>query len=216
MKYTGMPFAMRLLFGRSFEKNLTAVFGMPQAAAKSTMAKAKQQYKEIIGNLPEFEKGDRFKMNIVACAMLAAVALSMPQRPDVERLTIYCRQAMMTAPVRWFCRKSGRKKFTPQDIEAMRATAAFRAADRNPYSWNMTFHPYPDGSGYEARFSACGICTLMRELGLHELVPALCALDYAMSEAGGASRFVREYTLASGGPYCDCGYVQLNKERSRV
>ena len=31
-------------------------------------------------------------------------------------------------------------------------------------------------------------------------------LDYAMTEAGGASEFVREYTLASGGPYCDCGY----------
>lgn len=27
-----------------------------------------------------------------------------------------------------------------------------------------------------------------------------------MSDAGGASRFVRDYTLASGGPYCDCGY----------
>ena len=24
--------------------------------------------------------------------------------------------------------------------------------------------------------------------------------------AGGVSDFVREYTLASGGPYCDCGY----------
>ena len=29
---------------------------------------------------------------------------------------------------------------------------------------------------------------------------------YTMSEAGGASEFVREHTLASGGPYCDCGY----------
>lgn len=33
-----------------------------------------------------------------------------------------------------------------------------------------------------------------------------CHLDYDMSEATGASVFVREYTLASGGPYCDCGY----------
>ena len=65
---------------------------------------------------------------------------------------------------------------------------------------------YPDGSGYEARFSKCGICTLMRELGIEEIVPAMCRLDYAMTEAGGASEFVREYTLASGGPYCDCGY----------
>ena len=65
---------------------------------------------------------------------------------------------------------------------------------------------YADGSGYEARFTQCGICTLMKKLGLYDLTPAMCHLDYTMSEAGGASNFVREYTLASGGPYCDCGY----------
>ena len=70
----------------------------------------------------------------------------------------------------------------------------------------MDFFEYPDGSGYEARFTACGICALMQKLGLYDLVPAMCRLDYTMSEAGGASDFVREYTLASGGPYCDCGY----------
>ena len=59
---------------------------------------------------------------------------------------------------------------------------------------------------YEARFSCCGICTLMKKLGLYDLTPALCHLDYTMSDAGGAGSFVREYTLASGGPYCDCGY----------
>ena len=46
----------------------------------------------------------------------------------------------------------------------------------------------------------------MKELGLYDLVPAMCLLDYTMSKAGGVSEFVREYTLASGGPYCDCGY----------
>ena len=80
------------------------------------------------------------------------------------------------------------------------------AADRNPYSWNMDFHEYPDGSGYEGRFTKCGICVLMKELGLYDLTPALCHLDYTMSEAGGVTNFVRQYTLASGGPYCDCGY----------
>ena len=70
----------------------------------------------------------------------------------------------------------------------------------------MDFLPYADGSGYEARFTRCGICALMKELGIDEVTPALCRLDYAMSEAGGASDFVRQYTLASGGPYCDCGY----------
>ena len=51
-----------------------------------------------------------------------------------------------------------------------------------------------------------GMCVLMKELGLYDLTPALCRLDYTMSEAGGVTNFVRQYTLASGGPYCDCGY----------
>ena len=206
MKYIGIPLATWLLFEKSFERNLTAVFAMTKADAKSTMAKAKEKHKEIIGNLPAFEKGDRFQMNIVGCAMLAAVVLSMPERPDVETLTAYYRRSMMTAPMKWFCRRSGKRKFTPKDMDGMKKTAAFRAADRNPYSWNMDYLPYPDGSGYEARFTVCGICTLMRELGLFDLVPAMCALDYAMSEAGGASHFVRECTLADGDEYCDCGY----------
>ena len=74
------------------------------------------------------------------------------------------------------------------------------------YSWNMEFYEYPDGSGYEGRFTKCGICVLMKELGLYDLTPALCRLDYTMSEVGGVTNFVRQYTLASGGPYCDCGY----------
>lgn len=48
--------------------------------------------------------------------------------------------------------------------------------------------------------------TVPAKLKLYEDVPAMCRLDYAMSEAGGVSEFVRKYTLASGGPYCDCGY----------
>ena len=59
---------------------------------------------------------------------------------------------------------------------------------------------------YEGRFTKCGICVLMKELGLYDLTPALFRLDYTMSEAGGVTDFVRQYTLASGGPYCDCGY----------
>ena len=145
-------------------------------------------------------------MNLVNCAMIGAFILSMPQRPEVDRLADYYARSMMTAPMQWFCRKSGKSKFTAKDIAAMKATAALKAADRNPYSWNMEFYEYPDGSGYEGRFTKCGICVLMKELGLYELTPALCHLDYTMSEAGGVTNFVRQHTLASGGPYCDCGY----------
>ena len=89
------------------------MFGYDADAAKAITKKAKPKYKAIIADLPEFEKADRFKMNIVNCAMIGAFILSMP---------------------------------------------------------------------------------------------ALCRLDYTMSEAGGVTDFVRQYTLASGGPYFDCGY----------
>jgi len=130
MKYAGMPMGMWLLFEPSFRKGLRDVLGMDRDASAGTARKAKAKYRQIIGALPDFEKGDR---------------------------------------------------------------------------------------GYEARFTQWGICTLMGELGLYELVPAMCRLDYTMSEAGGVSEFVREYTLASGGPYCDCGYrkKQIGTEAQR-
>lgn len=206
MKYIGMPMGMWALFVKSFRRQLTAVLGYDTDAAKKITGKAKTKYWEIIARLPEFEKDDRFQMNIVGCAMLGAFILSTPRRPEVGELTEFYAKAMMTKLMRWFCRKSGKTKFTPKDIARMKATAALKAADRNPYSWNMDFIEYPDGSGYEGRFTKCGICTLMKELGLYDLTPAMCHLDYAMSEAGGMTDFVREYTLASGGPYCDCGY----------
>ena len=171
---------MWALFARSFREHLTSVYGYEPETARAITGEAKPKYKEIIGHLPE--------------------------RPMLEKTTEYYRSSLMTTPMKWFCRISGKKKFSKKDIQGMIATAAFKAADRNPYSWNMEYLPYKDGSGYEARFSKCGICTLMSELGLSELIPAMCRLDYTMSEAGGASEFVREYTLASGGPYCDCGY----------
>ena len=206
MKYIGMPLGIWLFFRKSFQRNLTAVFELTPTEAQAVMVESKGKYKEIIRNLPKFEKGDRFQMNIVNCAMLCAFVLSMPQRPDVERLTDYYARAMMTKPMRWFCCKSGKSKYTEKDIAGMKATAALKAADRNPYSWNMDFFEYPDGSGYEGRFTKCGICELMKKLGLYDLTPAMCHLDYTMSDAGGVTDFVREYPLASGGPYCDCGY----------
>ena len=206
MNTIGMPAGMWLLFAGSFRKQLIEKLGCDAIRAREITSKAKREYKRIIQGLPEFEKGDRFRMNIVSCAMLGAFLLKMPVKPTVDQAADYYREAMSTVAMKAFCRMAAKRKFTPKDFEGMKATAALNAADRNPYSWNMTFHPYPDGSGYEARFTKCGICTLMKELGLFEYVPAMCRLDYTMSELGGASEFVRKYTLASGGPYCDCGY----------
>lgn len=206
MKYFGLPMGMWIVFKNSFQKQLVNILKFGKKEAKQITKKAKKKYKEIILKLPSFDKRDQFSKNIVNCAMLGAFVLSMPEKPTVDSLTIFYEKSMMTPLLKKLCKKSGKRKFTAKDLKAMQETAKLKAGDKNPYSWNMDYYPYEDGSGYEARFTKCGICTLMKELGLYDLVPALCHLDYAMSEAGGASNFVREYTLASGGPYCDCGY----------
>ena len=206
MSYIGMPSGMWTLFAGSFRRSLSTALGYKTKAAREITAKAAQDYGRIIARLPQFEQGDRFRMNIVSCAMFSAFLLNLPEKPTVEQAADYYREAMTTGALKRFCRRSAKKKFTDADVAAMEATAALRAADRNPYSWNMEFRPYPDGSGYEARFTHCGICTLMKELELSEYIPAMCRLDYTMSELGGAAEFVREHTLAEGGAYCDCGY----------
>jgi len=211
MKYSGMPSAMWAMYKGSFRKHLCNELGYsPQEAARITK-QARPRYREIIEKLPEFEKADRFKTNIVNCALLISFVQSMDARPSVEELTDYYEAAMTMMATKIFCRMGGKAKFSDKDIAGMKATAALKAGSRNRYSWNMDYIPYEDGSGYEARFYTCGICTLMKEYGFFDLVPAMCHLDYTMSELGGATNFVREYTLASGGPYCDCGYKKKDK-----
>ncbi len=77
----------------------------------------------------------------------------------------------------------------------------------------MQFIPYEDETGYEARFTKCGMCTLMKEYGLGDLVPAMCNLDYVMSEFSGVSVFVRKQTLAESAPYCENGYKKKSTDR---
>ena len=64
MTYLGMPIGMWALFVPSFRNQLTVVFGYGTNTAKAITEKAKLKYREIIRDLPEFEKGDRFKMNL--------------------------------------------------------------------------------------------------------------------------------------------------------
>ena len=68
MKYMGMPLGMWLLYRKSFREHLVSVLGCTEQEAREITEKAKPKYREIIEKLPEFEKGDRFEMNIVNCA----------------------------------------------------------------------------------------------------------------------------------------------------
>ena len=89
MKYSGLPAGMWLLFSGSFRRQLCTVLKYDIKTAGEITAKAKTKYREIIASVPEFEKGDRFKMNLVNCAMLSAFLLNMPQKPTWGRQQIF-------------------------------------------------------------------------------------------------------------------------------
>jgi hypothetical protein len=54
--------------------------------------------------VPEFEARDRFKMNLVNCAMLSAFLLAMEEKTTVEKLTAYYEASMMTPLMRFALR----------------------------------------------------------------------------------------------------------------
>ena len=100
-----MPLGMWLLYKNSFRNNLVSALRFSESEADETMRFAKQRYRRIIEKLPVFEKGDRFKINIVNCAMFSAVILSMKEKPTVEVITAYYAKAMTTLSTRCvYCR----------------------------------------------------------------------------------------------------------------
>ena len=59
---------MGLFAGRHSKPVGLRGLGYDADAAQANHEKAKPKYKAIIADLPEFEKSDRFKMNLVNCA----------------------------------------------------------------------------------------------------------------------------------------------------
>lgn len=64
-----------------------------------------------------------------------------------EELTAYYAKAVMTKPMKWFCRQSGKNKFSEYAKRTMEETASKKYADRCPYSWKMDYYEYAGGSG---------------------------------------------------------------------
>ena len=202
MKYGLIQKLMWAGYKGTFKKHLTKTLREPDP--KAVMKSAHKKYREILGGIPEFEKGDRFLINIVNCALLSAVLLSVKNKYDLEEVRVYYRKAMCEN----FLTKAASKKskaYTEEGRAKLKAQAKASENNTNPYSWKFSVEDGEDINKYTAYFYTCGICRLMTDLGLKEYIPAMCTLDYDMA-ALNDTEFTREYTLAGGGKYCDCHY----------
>lgn len=202
MKYGLIEKAMWAGYKGTFKKHLTKTLAEENPSA--VMKEAHKKYKEILADVDEFDKGDRFIINIVNCALLAAVLLSVKKKYTLEQVREYYRNAMCENALTKLASKKSRS-YTERGREILKRQAKESQSITNPYSWKFTVEDGETINQYTATFYTCGICRLMSKLGLEEYIPAMCTLDYDMAALGN-TEFTREYTLASGGPYCDCHY----------
>lgn len=209
MKYGLLPRGMWFLYRGSFQRALQTVLKEPDPA--SVMRKAHREYRAILERVDEFDRGDKFVVNILSCAMLAAVLQNETLPCDVETVRRYYEAAMNNAVTRFAVTHAN--TYTAKGQAAMRRRAERSRQIQNPYSWKFTYEAGASVNQYTATFSSCGICYLMGKLGLEQYTPAMCAYDYPMNAMAG-TEFTRAYTLAGGGPYCDCHYSHCRNPKS--
>lgn len=200
MKMGALPRGIWLLFRGSFEKQLP-LLGVQ--IPDGLMKQAKRKYREIIETIPPFGENDALEMNIISASMLAAVYLSLPEKPEVKAVERYYAAAMDIPVMGFFLKRSD--YYTAKYQSNLASKAQRSRSSANPYSWRFQFTPGPTLDSFDAVFDHCGICYLFQQLGIGDVVPAMCAYDYTMAEKTGTV-FSRKYTIAGGGPHCDCHY----------
>lgn len=204
MNHRFMQSAMWVAFRGSFRDALKTVLAVEDASA--VMARSRKRYAQILASLPDYAKGDGFYINILSAATFAAVMLELPELPEVGAATDFYEKAMVSNPLMRMAART-ESYYTAKGREKLKKRADMSEAwyAENPYTWVFTITDGPTLNQYTADFTQCGICRLMNDLGLSKLTPALCHYDYPMN-ALNHTKFSREYTLAGGGPLCDCHY----------
>jgi hypothetical protein len=212
MKYSFLPKLMWAVFKGDFQRKLSVV--LAEESPKTVMRKAHKKYREILQTMDEFDKGDAFVINILSGAMLAAVLLSVEKKYTVAEVRTYYKTAMNSNYVMQKAVRT-KKSYTKKGRQQLKERAEKSRQGKNPYSWKFTVEDGKTINEYTATFYTCGLCYLFNRLGLSEYVPAMCAYDYDMA-AMNQTEFSRQYTLADGGPYCDCHYKHKSEERERL
>ena len=83
MKNGVIPYSMWVLFAPTFLKHLP-ILGITEG--KSVMKRAKAKYRSIIKDIPSFGKNDILLVNLLSAAQIAAVYLSLDEKPPLEQV----------------------------------------------------------------------------------------------------------------------------------
>ena len=157
MKYGFMPKLMWTVYKGTFKKQLTKT--LREDSPNGVMKLARKKYKEILADVDEFEKGDGFLINILSCAMLSAVLLSVKNKYTVEEVRVYYRKAMCEN----FITKSvatKSKSYTEKGRAKLKEHATKSQSNANPYSWKFTVEDGETINQYTATVFVQSMCRM--------------------------------------------------------
>jgi len=90
----------------------------------------------------------------------------------------------------------------------MSKEAALRVANRpeklHPFDWVIDYRNI-DNDNFEIDIKSCGFIEYAKKYGGVNMLPAICQVDYLISNLMGVG-FERSQTLGAGGCMCDCKY----------
>ena len=168
MKYGLIQRVFWAAFKGTFERELTDT--LCEREPKKVMKRARAEYRRILSDVDEFEKGDRFLFNILSASMFSAVLLNLKRKPSTEQAREYYRAAMSSNILMQRAAKKS-KSYTEKGRAKLKADAEKSRNQTNPYSWKFTVEDGETINQYTATFYTCGICYLLTKLGLKEYIP---------------------------------------------
>ncbi|MDE6387795.1 MAG: L-2-amino-thiazoline-4-carboxylic acid hydrolase [Lachnospiraceae bacterium] len=212
MKYGMMERLFWTVFKGGYKRELENTLHIENSG--EIMKKAHKKYKEMIENVQEFRPRNRFVSNIILASILGSVYISMDEKPSVEKMIIFNREAVMNNKMMLKSVVS-EKNYTKEGQKALADGAKQSKNDHNPYSWQYDFQVGKSLMEFTTYFKSCGICYLYKQWGIPEITPAMCRLDYDIAHANN-TEFLREQTLFEGGEYCDCHYIHTPQSKAEI
>lgn len=209
MKYDFMAKAFWKVFRGGYEYELKHTLGITNT--KTVMKKAHENYKKMVESIQPFEEKNRFISNLLLASILGGIYISLEEKPDIEKMIDFNREALMNNKVLLKSVVSERN-YTEKGQKKLEEDARKSQQETNPYAWKFTYEKGETTMEYTVTFQTCGIWILYRMWDIQELTPAMCKLDYDMAWANN-TEFIREQTLAGGGEYCDCHYKHTPKKK---
>ena len=105
-------------------------------------------------------------------------------------------------------RANGQRFFTPEYFALLQGWAQRSQQRRHAMDWVLTVFK-GDGRDFDigVDYTECGLVKYFVALGMPELAPYPCQIDFPTSQAEGTG-LVRTTTLARGGKVCDFRYKQ--------